>query len=286
MNSNDRNNMNTNDEKRVPLPATADEAPLQLEPDDVDERPAYGSSWGATTGHSQKDHATDEAAPDDERGAAASDETIMNSVGPAQDRSASASPHSGMGCDAGHMSDMLRWALDSMHEPALAAADWLARDIDPEQSTAAALLTNPQITLAQVKQAKSVFKTMRIVGEKSADRRVGARMYAGAIAAALVRHQQLITRQSDEALKRAFQSLLDDRKMPAPLRDLAGMALCALAEGKFRRGGKKNGAISRGHEQVGGPSSSASSMMSLPPPPDVLPMPRSMPRPQPRRKRA
>ena len=194
--------------------------------------------------------------------------------------------HSDMGCDAGHMSDMLRWALDSMHEPALAAADWLARDIDHEQSTATALLTNPHISLAQAKQAKSVFKTMRIVGEKSADRRVGARMYAGAIAAALVRHQQLISQQSEEALKRAFQGLLDDRRMPAQLRDLAGMALCALAEGKFHSNGRRNGGVPPRPEHGGRPSSSASSMMSLPSPKDALPMPRGMSRPQQRRKRA
>lgn len=126
------------------------------------------------------------------------------------------------------ISETLRWALDAMHEPAMAAADWLARDIDPEQPSAEALLSNPAITLAQVRQAKAVFKTMRIVGEKSADRRLGARMYAAAIAAGLVRHGKKITTQSDAALKRGFQGLLDDRRMPLSLRDLAGMALCAL----------------------------------------------------------
>jgi hypothetical protein len=143
-----------------------------------------------------------------------------------------------VGCEAGHMSDMLHWALDSMHEPAIAAADWLARDIVPDQVSAAALLSNPRITLAQVKQAKSVFKTMRIVGEKSADRRVGARMYAAAIAAGLVRHGKLVTRQSDTALQRGFQGLLDDHRMPTALRDLAGMALCTLQENRFQRDGK------------------------------------------------
>jgi hypothetical protein len=76
------------------------------------------------------------------------------------------------------LSDALRWALDAMHYPAMTSADWLARDIDPEQPTAAAFLTNPDLTLGQIKQAKSVFKTLRIVGETSAERRIGARMYA------------------------------------------------------------------------------------------------------------
>src|SRR5688572_28510397 len=53
--------------------------------------------------------------------------------------------------------EALQWALDVLHEPAMAAADWLARDIDPSQPSAVALLTNPDITLAQIRQAKSVF---------------------------------------------------------------------------------------------------------------------------------
>jgi hypothetical protein len=134
----------------------------------------------------------------------------------------------------------LRWALDALQHPAMAAADWLARDIDPSQPSATALLTNPAITLMQVRQAKTVFKTMRVVGEKSSDRHVGARMYAAAIAAGLVRHGKRVSTQSNAALKRGFQALLDDRRMPLPLRDLAGMALCALDE-KMREWGEGDG---------------------------------------------
>jgi hypothetical protein len=128
------------------------------------------------------------------------------------------------------MEDALRWALESMSQPSMTAADWLARDIDPSQPTVVGLLTNPKLTLTQVRQAKTVFKTMRIVGETSADRRIGARMYAAAIAAALARFRVRISTQSDVALKRGFQGLLDDRSMPMPLRDIAGTALVVLAE--------------------------------------------------------
>jgi hypothetical protein len=129
---------------------------------------------------------------------------------------------------SGSMGDALQWALDALHHPALASADWLARDIDPSQPSAAAMLTNPGITLEQIRQAKAAFKTMRIVGEKAADRRIGARMYAAAIAAGLVRFNRKISTQSDEALKRGFEGLLDDRRMPQQLRDLAGNALSLL----------------------------------------------------------
>ena len=126
------------------------------------------------------------------------------------------------------LSDALRWALDAMHYPAMTSADWLARDIDPEQPSAAAFMTNPAITLRQVKQAKSVFKTLRIVGETSAEPRIGARMYVAAIAAGIVRFDTRVSTQSDRAVRKGLQALLDDRAMPMPLRDLAGSALCVL----------------------------------------------------------
>jgi hypothetical protein len=126
------------------------------------------------------------------------------------------------------MGDALQWAIDALHQPAMASADWLARDIDPSHPSATSLLTNVTVTLEQIRQAKAAYKTMRIVGEKAADRRIGARMYAAAIAAGLVRFNRKISTQSDEALRRGFQGLLDDRKMPQPLRDLAGKALCVL----------------------------------------------------------
>lgn len=211
-------------------PRVDPDAPLQLEPDDdEDERHGYGWSWSQRV--TQKLH--EQQARD--AGHLANGQTAPDSQDTVIDvNDVSVVDRSVVGAEGGHMSDVLRWALDSIHEPAIAAADWLARDIDPQQPSASALLTDPKISLAQVKQAKSVFKTMRIVGEKSADRRVGARMYAAAIAAGLVRHQRLVSRQSTEALKRGFQGLLDDVRMPQPLRDLAGMALCALAEKRFK----------------------------------------------------
>jgi hypothetical protein len=128
------------------------------------------------------------------------------------------------------LGEALRWALDTSVDPAQASADWLARDIDGSQNTAKDLLTNPEVTLTQLRKAKSAFKTMRIVGETSADRRLGARLYAAAIAAGLVWHGRRISSQSDPALERAFKGLLDDREMSEDLRSLAGKALCTMQE--------------------------------------------------------
>lgn len=127
----------------------------------------------------------------------------------------------------------LRWAIDHRCDPAVAAADWLAADIDETATSAEDLLTRPSLSLPKLRKAKSAFKTMRIVGETSADRRLGARLYAAAIAGGLVWHGRRISRQSDAALERAFTGLLDDVSMPGKLRDLAGKALCVLREARF-----------------------------------------------------
>jgi len=126
------------------------------------------------------------------------------------------------------LSDVLRWAVESASDPSMAAADWLARDIDPTQSSATALLTDPRTSLQTLQQAKEVFKTMRIVGETVPDRRLAARLYLAAIAAAIVRYDKKISTQSDAALHRSLKSLVDDEDMPEKLRDLAGLALCIV----------------------------------------------------------
>jgi len=128
------------------------------------------------------------------------------------------------------LSDALRSAVEATVDPAMAAADWLARDIDPDCTSAINLLTDTTASLETLTKAKDVYKTMRILGETPADRRLAARLYAASIGAALVVHRARISRQSDSALKRGLQSLQDDAEAPDPLRRLAGTALCALAE--------------------------------------------------------
>ena len=128
------------------------------------------------------------------------------------------------------LSDALRSAVESTVDPAMAAADWLARDIDPDRTSAIDLLTDSAASLETLQKAKDVYKTMRILGETPTDRRLAARLYAASIGAALVVHGTRISRQSDAALKRGLISLQDDAEAPDPLRKLAGTALCALAE--------------------------------------------------------
>ena len=126
------------------------------------------------------------------------------------------------------LSEVFRTAMKSSADPAMATADWLAADIDPARATAAELLTDPTISLDNLRKAKDVYKTMRILGETADDRCVAANLYAASIGAALLFHGERISRQSDSALHRGLESLQSDRKMPQPLRDLARAGLGAL----------------------------------------------------------
>jgi hypothetical protein len=129
---------------------------------------------------------------------------------------------------AGQFSDAFRWAIEDGADAAMASADWLARDINPECDGACQLLSDERVTLHQLREAKSAFKTLRIVGETSADRRAGARLYAASIASAIVRYDRRISSQSNRALRRGFAALRDDAKMNRTLRDLGAAALGRL----------------------------------------------------------
>ncbi len=126
------------------------------------------------------------------------------------------------------LSEVIRSALEASMDPAMATADWLARDIDPNCSGAIDLITGANLKLEQLQQAKSAFKTMRVLGENSTDRRLAATLYAATIAAGLVRFNCRISRQSDDAVRRGLKTLLDDTKLPDRLRDLGGGGLCIL----------------------------------------------------------
>ncbi len=126
------------------------------------------------------------------------------------------------------LSEVLRSAMEVSANPAMAAADWLARDIDPQRSSAVALLTDPKVSIENLRKAKDVYKTMRILGESSTDRRVAARLYAATIGAGLIHHGKRISRQSDAALTRGLTSLQADMDMPEPLRRLAEAGLILL----------------------------------------------------------
>ena len=126
------------------------------------------------------------------------------------------------------LGEALRWALELTSNPSSAAADWLARDLDPTKASAVELLSDCNISLETLKKAKNAFKTMRIVGEHAADRRLGGRMYLAAIAAGVIYHNTRISTQSDGALLKALKEFIKDDGMPEKLRDLADLAYLSI----------------------------------------------------------
>jgi len=140
------------------------------------------------------------------------------------------------------LGEALRWALELTNNPSTAAADWLARDLDPTKATAQELLSDGNISLDTLKKAKNAFKTMRIVGEHAADRRLGGRMYLAAIAAGIVYHSARISTQSDGALLKALKEFIRDDGMPEELRELADLAYLSIQNDVNLDHKKKQGA--------------------------------------------
>lgn len=126
------------------------------------------------------------------------------------------------------MGEALKWAIEAANDPSMAAADWLTRDICAQYSDAFSLLVDPDVSIKHLRDAKTAFKTMRILGENVSDRQLAARLYAGAIAAALVRHGERISTQTDETVKRALVALQADADLPESLRSIAELAICVI----------------------------------------------------------
>lgn len=118
----------------------------------------------------------------------------------------------------------LDWVLRSLDNPTLAAADWVAQEVDPSRPSAVALLTDPATPLSRVERARTFYMALRADGESNAERTIGGRMAIAATAAALVYHGARITAHDDDALTAAFRAAEQDNAVPAPIRALLGQA--------------------------------------------------------------
>ena len=136
------------------------------------------------------------------------------------------------------LSDSLRWVLALGANPSQSPIDWIAVELDPESSNAADAicrsLPESESDLDRLQLLKSGFKSLRLSGETSSDRRVAARYYAATIAAGVVRHKTWITEQRRERATAAIEDLREDQSVPESLRTLAGQALEAI-EGEVIR---------------------------------------------------
>ena len=136
------------------------------------------------------------------------------------------------------LSDSLRWVLALGANPTQSPIDWIAAELDPDSSNAAEAicrsLPETESDLDRLQLLKSGFKSLRLSGETSSDRRIAARYYAATIAAGVVRHKTWITEQRQERVTTAIKDLHEDQSMPESLRNLAGQAL-EVIEGEVIR---------------------------------------------------
>jgi hypothetical protein len=122
----------------------------------------------------------------------------------------------------------LEWVLRSLEDPVLAAADWVAQEVDASRPSAVALLTDPAAPLSRVERARTFYMALRADGETAAERTMGGRMALAAAASALVHHGERLTPHDDAALAAAFRAAEQDTAVPLPLRVLLRRAIAVL----------------------------------------------------------
>ncbi|MCH2144321.1 MAG: hypothetical protein MK082_04145 [Phycisphaerales bacterium] len=119
----------------------------------------------------------------------------------------------------------IEWAMETDVDPIFMLANWLVRDVIETAEGAVQVTTSKDTTLDQYRTLKRIFKQLRTQGELPADRRLGARLYAASIAGALVHHDRLITAQSSDRLRTAFDDFTRDGDMPDVLIELVRKAM-------------------------------------------------------------
>jgi len=132
------------------------------------------------------------------------------------------------------LTDSLRWAIAIGAEPERSTADWLAIELAPGTPDAVAAICDPgpdaDADLERLRLLKRGFKTLRLGGEDSIDRRLAARYYAATLAAGLVRHGVWISRQRTDRIVEALQGLAEDESIDGRLRAVASTAITIASE--------------------------------------------------------
>lgn len=123
------------------------------------------------------------------------------------------------------LGDTLRWAFAFSNEHGHSGPDFIAREIVPGATSAFDAILAPSTSLDALRELKSAFKMLRSSSASAAERSLAARLYAGTLAAALIRHRTNISSQSGPNLVRAFGELSLDDSMPERLREIAALAI-------------------------------------------------------------
>ena len=133
-----------------------------------------------------------------------------------------------MSHDGNETQHPIEWAMETDVDPIFMLANWLVRDAIETAEGAVQVISSKDTTLDQYRILKRLFKQLRTQGELPADRRLGARLYAATIAGAMVNHDRLITAQSPERLRDAFEDFIRDAEMPSDLADIVREAMESL----------------------------------------------------------
>ena len=135
-----------------------------------------------------------------------------------------ASRHPAVPGPDGSLRDTLAWVLHSLEDPAVAAGDWIAHEVDPVRGTAVALLTDPTVPLSRIRRARVLWAALRSEGETAAERAMGSRLAVAAAASALLFHGERVSGHDDDALREAFRSTSADGSVPEGIRTMVRMA--------------------------------------------------------------
>lgn len=120
--------------------------------------------------------------------------------------------------------ETLEWVLRSFDQPAVAAGDWIAHEVDPSRPSATALLTDPTTPVSRIRRARVLWAALRAEGETAGERAMGSRLAVAAAAAAFLFHGERISNHDDDALLNAMRSVLADEAVPAEVRTMVRMA--------------------------------------------------------------
>jgi hypothetical protein len=134
------------------------------------------------------------------------------------------SPEARQPFEARSLRETLAWVLRSIDEPAQAAGDWIAYEVDEVRGTAVGLLTDPTTPLSRIRRARVLWSALRAEAETAEERTMGSRLAIAAAASALLFHGERISTHDDAALDAAMRSVTADDAVPAEIRVMVRMA--------------------------------------------------------------
>ena len=125
--------------------------------------------------------------------------------------------------------DTLAWVLHSIEQPASAAGDWIAYEVDPARATTAALLCDPATPVSRLRRARILYAALRADGDTAGERTLGSRLAVACAAAAYLFHGERLTNHDDAALLASFRSTASDDGLDPKVREMVGAAERRLA---------------------------------------------------------